>query len=135
MPGIANNLRSVPYGRPIVGHASAMAESSRMDAETTTNVVVNHVPVTVVPHTPIPAVPVRTTPASATTAAARQAALLQQNNPYTPATRFSQYFPAPAPTYIDPMTMRVPNNYPLPSTRCEVPFTRFQSSAESLKNS
>jgi hypothetical protein len=134
-PGIANNLRSVPYVKPVIGHASAPPESTRVTAETCTSTFVNRVPVTIAPSTSPPPVPVQTTSASATTAAAAQAVLLQLNNPYVPATRFSQYFPAPPLPYIMPYTMRSPNNYPKPTTRDCIPIRRFKSSAETLENS
>lgn len=135
-PGIAHNKRLVgPYLKPVVGHGSAMPESSRMTAEQCTNVVVNHVPLKITPSTPPPFVPVQTTAASVTTAAAAQAAILQETNQYVPATRFSQYFPAPPLVYMPPSMFRVPNNYPLPSTRPCIPNNRYQSTAESLKNS
>ena len=135
-PGIANNKRLFgPYVKPVVGHGSAMAESSRMTAEQVTNIVVNHVPLTIAPSTAPPFVPVQTTPASVTTAAAAQAVILQETNPYVPATRFSQYFPAPPLEYMPPSMFRVPNNYPMPSTRPCIPNNRYQSTAESLKNS
>jgi hypothetical protein len=50
------------------------------------------------------------------------------NNPYDPATRFSQYFPpAPLP-YVCPE--RIPNNDPKPSTRECIPITRFIGSKD-----
>jgi hypothetical protein len=129
------NVQSLPYVKPIVGRGNSLPESARVAAETCSNVVVDHVQITVVPNTPIPPVPVRTVPASNTTAAAAQAVILQETNPYVPATRFSQYFPAPPLLYVVPRTMRVPNNDPKPSTRECIPNRRFQSTAESLKNS
>lgn len=135
-PGIANNKRLFgPYVKPVVGQGSANTESSRMIAEQCTNIVVNHVPLTIAPSTAPPFVPVQTTPASVTTAALSQAVILKETNPYVPATRFSRYFPAPPLEYMPPSMFRVPNNYPLPSTRCPPTFRLYQSTAESLKNS
>jgi len=135
-PGIANNKRLFGhYVKPVVGQGSANTESSRMIAEQCTNIVVNHVPLKITPSTAPPFVPVQTTPASATTAALAQAVISKETNQYVPATRFSQYFPAPPLPYLPRSMFRVPNNYPLPSTRCPPTIRLFQSTAESLKKS
>lgn len=147
-PGIANNVRyGEIYVKPgVVGRTpnscgvsvpsiSLQSESARMLAETCTNTVVNHTAITIAPSSTPPPVPVQTTSASVTTSALSQNVCLQQNNPYSPATRFSQYFPAPSCPYVPPSTMRSPNNYPMPSKKCGPTFQRYQSSAESIQNS
>ncbi len=75
-----------------------------------------------------PVVPVQTMPASITTQQRAISVAAVESDPYNPATRFAQYFPAPPIPYICPE--RIPNNYPLPSTRPCVGVTRFASSAE-----
>ena len=75
-----------------------------------------------------PVVPVQTMPASITTQQRAISVAAVESDPYNPATRFSQYFPAPPIPYICPE--RLPNNGPKPSTRPCVGFTRFASSAE-----
>jgi hypothetical protein len=132
--GIAHNKRSSPYVKPVVGRSSAILESNRVVADTCLNTFVNHVPVKLASG-PIPPVPVQTTPASATITRRSQAVFDEANNPFVPATRFSQYFPAPPLPYIVPSTMRIRNNDPLPSTQVCQPLTRYQGTAASLAQS
>lgn len=84
--------------------------------------------VPVIPGGEIPYVEVGTIPASLTIRQTATNVVALANDPYNPATRFSQYFPpAPIP-YICPE--RIPNNDPKPSTRDCIPITRFIGSKD-----
>jgi len=118
----------MPYCKPVVGQGNAIPESTRVMAQTCPTTYVLGQPVTNQPTL----VPVQTIPASATTAAAARAVQQQESDPYNPATRFSQYFPAEPLPYIEPRTMRVPSNEPLPSiVPCQV-VKQYESTAETL---
>jgi hypothetical protein len=78
----------------------------------------------------MPYVTVGTIPARITTQQAATAAIASANDPYNPATRFTQYFPpAPLP-YICPE--RIPNNLPIPTSVC-IPVTRYEGSLAEAK--
>ena len=127
-PQTTYNGRTMPYCKPVVGRGSAIPESTRVLAETCSTTYVLGQPVVNQPTL----VPVQTTPASSTTAAAARAVQQQESDPYNPATRFSQYFPAEPLPYIEPRTMRVPSNEPLPPVVVCVPNNRYESTAETL---
>jgi hypothetical protein len=74
---------------------------------------------------PVP-VPVSIAPASLTTQMKSADVLLAAQDPYNPATRFSQYFPPQPPGVECPE--RLPNRDPKPSTRDCVPVSRFHGS-------
>ena len=72
---------------------------------------------------PPPYVPVGTVPASVSMRIQRDQVLAAENNPYNPATRFSQYFPpAPIP-YCRPI--RYASNDSKPSVNTCLPIRRF----------
>jgi len=76
----------------------------------------------------VPFTDVGTRPASVTTMMKGESARITTVDPYNPATRFSQYFPAPPLPYECPE--RIPNNDPKPSTRECLPLRRFRGSKE-----
>jgi len=118
----------MPYCKPVVGQGNAIPESIRVTADTCPITYVLGQPVTNQPTI----VPVQTTPASATTAALSRVVQQQASDPYNPATRFAQYFPAEPLPYIEPRTMRVPTNEPIPSmVPCQVE-KRYETTAETL---
>ena len=75
-----------------------MSESQRLLAQQNPSTFVNRQEVTILPGGgDVPLIVVGTTPASATTIQRQTASLYVGNDPYNPATRFSQYFPKQPP--------------------------------------
>lgn len=74
----------------------------------------------------IPVQTVETTPASATVRLTAERVRQQESNPYNPATRFAQYFPAPPLPYVCPE--RIPNNGPAARISECVPVARYSGS-------
>jgi len=79
--------------------------------------------------TPMPLVVVASTPASATIQKQKQIIANNVSDPYNPATRFAQYFPAPSLPYEPPV--RLPSNEPPASLQTCQPIRRFQGSSAS----
>lgn len=128
---------------PGIADPGAIPESARMTAEQCATMVVTtlaHTPcsaanrvtqdVPVVPGSSIPVMPVMSIPASVTIQQKAADAVFNESNPYDPATRFSQYFPAPPLPYVCPE--RIPTNEPKPSTAPCLPIQRFQGSRAAL---
>lgn len=112
----------------IITVPSAPNDCTVVNTSSVTKAATEKIVVPVYPGNTPPVVPVQTMPASITTQQRALSVTAVESDPYNPATRFAQYFPAPPIPYICPE--RIPNNYPLPSTRPCVGFTRFASSAE-----
>jgi hypothetical protein len=137
-----NNMRSIPLCEPMPSPGpGAVPESTRIAVEPCTTAWVAATPksvcdpqptktqVAVIPGMPYPIVDVVTVAASKTIQQQKQALENLTSDPYNPATRFSQYFPAPPIPYCPPT--RVPNNDPKPSTQPCRTVVRFQGSSVS----
>jgi hypothetical protein len=87
----------------------SLSESGRMQAQQCTTMYISNAPVPVQrgDSNNIPYVDVIATPASGTTQSIQTAVLFAGNNPYNPATRFTQYFPRLPPP--PPCPVAVPN--------------------------
>jgi len=77
----------------VSGQNHYLSESSRVQAQECTTAYISNAPVPVQPGNSnnVPYIDVVATPASATQSANANAVALAANNPYNPATRFSQY--------------------------------------------
>jgi len=140
-PSMRRNKTSVGYCPPVQITRAALSESDRMAAQvcpatvrqiTSGSCDVSGSQGSLFPQTTIvtmrpgdtpPYVTVGSVSASTSTVAKQQQILEAANNPYNPATRFSQYFPpAPIP-YCRPI--RYPSNDPKPSVNTCLPIRRF----------
>jgi hypothetical protein len=117
------------YCPPVVGQGSAITESARVSSNVCPRCVINGV----VTNTPPVLVPVQTTPASQTTQALARATLLQQSDPYNPATRFSQYYPPASIPEVITSTTIISKMNPVTSVNQCRPFVRYESTAETLR--
>jgi len=110
-----------------------LSESARVQAQQCTTMYISNMPVPVQrgDSNNIPFVEVIPTPASATTASVQNAVLFAQNNPYNPATRFSQY--RFADTVIPPGVPCPPKPAPNPAPLIPcVPPLVFRGSVENV---
>jgi hypothetical protein len=107
----------------------SLSESGRMQAQQCTTMYISNAPVPVQrgDSNNIPYVDVIATPASGTTQSIQTAVLFAGNNPYDPATRFTQYFPRLPPP--PPCPVAVPNPGYVPPC---VPPTMFRGSVENV---
>ena len=107
----------------------SLSESGRMQAQQCTTMYISNAPVPVQrgDSNNIPYVDVIATPASGTTQSIQTAVLFAGNNPYNPATRFTQYFPRLPPP--PPCPVAVPNPGYVPPC---VPPTMFRGSVENV---
>ena len=107
----------------------SLSESGRMQAQQCTTMYISNAPVPVQrgDSNNIPYVNVIATPASGTTQSIQTAVLFAGNNPYDPATRFTQYFPRLPPP--PPCPVAVPNPGYVPPC---VPPTMFRGSVENV---
>ena len=107
----------------------SLSESGRMQAQQCTTMYISNAPVPVQrgDSNNIPYMNVIATPASGTTQSIQTAVLFAGNNPYDPATRFTQYFPRLPPP--PPCPVAVPNPGYVPPC---VPPTMFRGSVENV---
>jgi hypothetical protein len=107
----------------------SLSESGRMQAQQCTTMYISNAPVPVQrgDSNNIPYMNVIATPASGTTQSIQTAVLFAGNNPYNPATRFTQYFPRLPPP--PPCPVAVPNPGYVPPC---VPPTMFRGSVENV---
>ena len=111
----------------------SLSESARVQAQQCTTMYISNMPVPVQrgDSNNIPFIEVIPTPASATTASVQNAVLFAQNNPYNPATRFSQY--RFADTVIPPGVPCPPKPAPNPAPLIPcVPPLVFRGSVENV---
>lgn len=123
---------TIPCCPKIVGQGSAIPESARMASEVCGISYVNQSTIKNPTGTPLIVVQVGTTAASITTQERANNIINAANDPYNPATRFSQYFPPEPIPYVAPVCIRIPNNEAKPSTTPCIPLQRYESTAESL---
>jgi len=123
-------ILSTPTDYVALGNSyKSLSESGRMQAQQCTTMYISNAPVPVQrgDSNNIPYVDVIATPASGTTQSIQTAVLFAGNNPYNPATRFTQYFPRLPPP--PPCPVAVPNPGYVPPC---VPPTMFRGSVENV---
>ena len=121
---------STPTDYVALGNSyKSLSESGRMQAQQCTTMYISNAPVPVQrgDSNNIPYMNVIATPASGTTQSIQTAVLFAGNNPYDPATRFTQYFPRLPPP--PPCPVAVPNPGYVPPC---VPPTMFRGSVENV---
>lgn len=131
---VTRPIQQPMYCKPIISNATPMSESERMTKNRCAEYIVKPTPASsceiyekqiTIPVTPgmsIPYTEVKNNPASATISINASTS----EDVYDPVDRFRKYFPPPPIPYQCPV--RIPNNYPLPSTQPCIPFVRFQGS-------